>query len=41
MKKEIVKELLDKFYVEYHTKNFNEAISLLKEILLIEKKGSF
>lgn len=41
MKKEIIKELLDKFYIEYHDRNFNEAISLLNDILFNEGKGSF
>lgn len=41
MEKETVEELLDKFYVEYHNENFNEAIILLNNILLKEGKGSF
>lgn len=41
MKKEIIKELLDKFYLEYHNGNFKEAIMLLNEILFKEGKGSF
>lgn len=41
MKLEKNSELLDKFYLEYHNHNYKEAIELLKDVLLKERKGSF
>lgn len=41
MKIDPINELLDKFYLEYHNKNYNEAIMLLNDILVKERKGSF
>lgn len=41
MKKENSDKLLDEFYLAYRNGNYNEAISLLKAILLKETKGSF
>lgn len=39
--KEAVKDLHNKFYIEYHNRNFNEAIIILNDILIKEKKGTF
>lgn len=34
-------KLLDKFYEEYHHRNYEKAIELLKKVWIIEVKGSF
>lgn len=41
MMKDSIDQLLDRFYIEYHNGSFEQAIIILKNILLIEGNGSF
>ncbi|WP_316839153.1 tetratricopeptide repeat protein [Pedobacter gandavensis] len=41
MEKETIKELLTKFYIEYHNGKYKEAIQLLNDILLKEDGDDF